>query len=151
MKRYFSGITAQQAPRPRSARQALESLPDTIQIALVMPHCTKLTQAFASRKISSSEMMLEGIEENRLARSHLITRPPPGRRGRAPPKGNGFSGADVSVVIAQRSTSAMRALYQFMKKLMPRLMVRNTAMISAIASMACPVWFSVVLAIDTMS
>ena len=51
----------------------------------------------------------------------------------------------------QRSTSAMRALYQFMNRLMPRLMVRNTSMMSAMASMACPVWFNVVLAIDTMS
>ena len=70
---------------------------------------------------------------------------------RAPPNGSGFSGADVSDVMAQRSTSAMRALYQFMNRLMPRLMVRNTAMMSAIASIAWPVWFSVVLAIDTMS
>src|SRR3979409_531257 len=51
----------------------------------------------------------------------------------------------------QRSTSAVRALYQFMKRLMPRLMVRNTSMMSAMASMAWPVWFSVVFAIDTMS
>ena len=123
----------------------------TVQIAFQKPHCTKLTHAFASRKISSSEMTDEVIDENRLARSHRIARPLPTLRGRDLPNGSGFSGASVNDVIDQRSTSAMRALYQFMNRLMPRLMVRNTSMISAMASMAWPVWFSVVLAIDTMS
>src|SRR5262249_12015806 len=47
----------------------------------------------------------------------------------------------------QRSTSAIRALYQFMN----RLMVRNTSMISAMPSIGWPVWLSVVLAMDTTS
>ena len=58
--------------------------------------------------------------------------------------------AEVSL-IAQRSNSAMRALYQFIEKLIERLMARNTAMISAMPSIACPVWLSVVLAIETIS
>ena len=57
----------------------------------------------------------------------------------------------MSATSCHRSTSAMRALYQFMNRLMPRLMVRNTSMMSAIASIACPVWFSVVLAMLTRS
>src|SRR6185437_14392305 len=69
MKRYFSGITAQQAPTPRAARQAAVSLPGTVQIASQMPHCTKLTAAFTSSASSSSVMTDEAIEENRLARS----------------------------------------------------------------------------------
>src|SRR5438309_1112051 len=97
MKRYFSGITAQQAPRPRSARQAAVSLPETVQIAFKKPHCTRLTQALPSRKIRSREMMDCGIDENRLARSHPITRLLAGRRDR--PIGSGFSGNDVSVVM----------------------------------------------------
>ncbi len=149
MKRYFSGMTAQQAPRPRIARQALVSLPGTIQTAFAMPHCTKLTQAFASRKISSSEMMPRGSTRTDWRAAIATTRAAQLRRGAA--GAGGKSGMSVIAVIAQRSTSAMRALYQFMKKLMPRLMVRNTAMISAIASIAWPVWFSVVLAIETMS
>src|SRR5467141_114547 len=136
MKRNFSGMTAQQAPSPRIARQALVSLPGRLQIAFQKPHCTRLTQAFASTRISNREMIVEGIDWNRLARSHRITRLPATLRDRDRPKGNGFSGASVTDVMDQRSTSAMRALYQFMKKLMPRLMVRNTAMMSAIASMA---------------
>src|SRR5436309_14879172 len=151
MKRYFSGMTAQQAPSPRIARQAPVWLSGTVQIAFKKAHCTKLTEAFASRNISSSEMTDEVIDENRLARSHRVARPLPIARGRDLPKGSGLSGASVKEVIDQRSTNAMRALYQFMNRLMPRLMVRNTAMISAMDSMAWPVWFSVVLAIDTMS
>src|SRR4051812_33063787 len=113
MKRYFSGITAQQAPIPRSARQAPVWLSGTVQIALTKAHCTKLMPAFASSRISSSEMMDEVIDGNRLARSHRIARPPPTARGRDLTRGSGFSGASVNDVIAQRSTSAMRALYQF--------------------------------------
>src|SRR4051794_6125306 len=151
MKRSFSGITAQQAPRPRTARQAVGLLSGTSQTAFQYPHCTRLTNAFASTEISSSETMLEVIDENRLARSQPMARPTKVLRDRDVPKGSGFPGACVTVVMDQRSTSAMRALYQFMNRLMPRLMVRNTSMISAMASMAWPVWFSVVLAIDTMS
>src|SRR2546429_9954059 len=150
MKRTYSGITAQQAPSPRIGRQALV-LPGTLQIAFQKPHCTRLTHAFASTRISNREMIVEGIDENRLARSHLITRLPVVPRCRDRPKGSGFSGASVTDVMDQRSTNAMRALYQFMKRLMPRLMVRKTAMISAMASMAWPAWFSVVFAIDAMS
>src|SRR5258708_29223888 len=73
MKRYFSGITAQQAPMPRAARHALVSLPGTVQTASQMPHCTKLTTIFASSANSSSVMTVEVIEENRLARSQRST------------------------------------------------------------------------------
>ena len=47
------------------------------------------------------KMMDEVIDENRLARSHRIARPPPTARGRALPRGSGFSGASVNDVIAQ--------------------------------------------------
>src|SRR5438045_706550 len=69
MKRYFSGITAQQAPTPRAARQAEVSLPGTLQTASQIPHCTKLATAFTSSASSSSVMTVEVIEGNRLARS----------------------------------------------------------------------------------
>src|SRR6266436_7117607 len=106
MKRNFSGITAQQAPSPRIARQAPVWLSGTLQIAFQKPHCSRLTHAFASRKISSREITVEGIEENRLARSHPITPPLP-LRERDRPTGSGFSGASAIEVIAQRSTSAI--------------------------------------------
>src|ERR1700704_890239 len=105
MNRYFSGMTAQQAPSPRIARQAPVWLLGNVQIAFQKPHCTKLTHAFASRKISSSEITVEGIDENRLARSHRIARLLPTLRGRDLPNGSGFSGASVNDVIDQRSTS----------------------------------------------
>src|ERR1700759_570320 len=127
MKRYFSGITAQQAPSPRAARQALESSAGAL-------HSTRVTTLLA-------------IDENRLARSQRTTRLPP-RGDRA---GVNVAVSVVVAVMTYRSTNAMRALYQFMNRLMDREMVRNTSMISAIASIACPVWFSVVLAIETMS
>ena len=47
--------------------------------------------------------------------------------------------------------SAMRLLYQFMIREIERLIVRYTAMMIAMPSIACPVWFRVVLAIDTRS
>ena len=82
MKRNFSGMTAQQAPSPRSARQALVSLPGTLHTAFQKPHCTKLTQAFASRKNSSKLMIAEGIDLNRFWRNHPTMRPPKVRRER---------------------------------------------------------------------
>ena len=45
----------------------------------------------------------------------------------------------------------MCLLYQFMNALIVRLMVRYTAMIMAMPSIAWPVWFSAVLASETMS
>ena len=80
-------------------------------------------------------MIVEAIDENRLARIQRVT-------GLASQRlwtravGRGLFGTSVSVVIAQRSVSAMRALNQFMNRLMLREMVRNTSMISAIASIA---------------
>src|SRR5580658_8322959 len=59
--------------------------------------------------------------------------------------------AAVDTDIDQRSTSAMCALYQFMNRLIDRLKPRYTAMMMAMPSIACPVWFSVVLAIETIS
>src|SRR5579871_5904232 len=101
MKRYFSGITAQQAPRPRAARQALESLAGVLQIASTMPHCTNETSAFTSSASDTSVTMLEVIEGNRLARSQRTTRLPP-RGDRA-----GLS-VDVSVVVVAVMASALR-------------------------------------------
>src|SRR3954465_7997552 len=99
MKRYFSGITAQQAPSPRSARQAFASFPETIQIAFQKPHCARLTPAFTSNKISSRLMIVWGIDENRLARSQAITRPLAVLRDRGRPNGSGFSGTSVIEVM----------------------------------------------------
>src|SRR6516162_4516422 len=77
MKRYFSGITAQQAPSPRAARQALESLAGVLQTASIRPHCTNDTSAFASTANSTTVTMLLVIDENRLARSQRTARLPP--------------------------------------------------------------------------
>src|SRR5260370_38687970 len=117
MKRSFSGMTAQQAPSPRTARQALVSLPGTLQTAFQKPHCARPTSAFASTKNNSSVTIDEEIDANRLARSQLMARPVIVLPDRL--KGSGFPGASVTEVMAQCSTSAMLALYQFMKKLMP--------------------------------
>src|SRR5579871_952866 len=77
MKRYFSGITAQQAPSPRAARQALESLAGVLQTASTMPHRTNDTSAFTSSASNTRVTMLEAIEENRFARSQRTNRLPP--------------------------------------------------------------------------
>src|SRR5882757_509889 len=98
MKRNFSGITAQQAPIPRIARQAPVWLSGTVQIAFQKPHCPRLTNAFASSKISSSETMVEGIDGNRLARNHPMARRLAVLRDRDRPNGSGFSGASVTAV-----------------------------------------------------
>src|SRR3974377_1752687 len=85
MKRIFSGITAQQAPTPRIARHALVLLPGTLQIASHIPHCTRLNSIFASRKISTSEMTDEKIDENRFSRTQRSRRRavPRSERGRS--------------------------------------------------------------------
>jgi len=80
-------------------------------------------------------MIDEAIDENKLARSQRSARPPTLRFERDG-RERGLCGALVTDAMNQRSTSARRALYQFMNRLMPRLMVRNTSMISAIDSMA---------------
>ena len=104
----------------------------------------------SARWVNGEKLYVEVIDENRLARiqrsAGLASQPV---RTRA--VGRGVFGMSASVAIPQRSVSAMRALYQFMNRLMLREMVRNTNMISAIASIACPVWFSVVFATETMS
>src|SRR5580692_9220728 len=99
MKRNFSGITAQQAPSPRIARQAPVWSPGTVQIAFQNPHCTRLMSALASTKISKSEMTVEVIDANRLARSHPMMRPAKVLRycGRA--RGSRFFGVSVIVVM----------------------------------------------------
>src|SRR5215475_2470803 len=110
----------------------------------------RFTIAFPSTTARIKVVIVEAIEENRLARIQRVTgfasQPV---RTRA--VGRGLFGTSISVAIAQRSVSAMRALYQFMNRLMLSEMVRNTSMISAIASIAWPVWFSVVFATETMS
>src|SRR5689334_17670400 len=99
MKRYFSGITAQQAPSPRIDRQAPVWSPGTDQTAFQKPHCTRLSRALPSKAIRSSEMTLDVIEANRLARSQRMTRPPGIWRDRALLNGSGFCGAsDIDVM-----------------------------------------------------
>src|SRR5215475_376124 len=100
MKRYFSGITAQQAPSPRAARQALVSLPGTVQTASQMPHAMKVMTNSTRTAISSNEMMVEEIDENRLARSQRRTGlwAPQPTGGRV--TGRGACGASVAVTIA---------------------------------------------------
>src|SRR5882757_4720513 len=100
MKRSFSGMTAQQAPSPRSARQALVSLPGTLHTAFQRPHCTKLTHAFTSTKISSRLTIVEGIELNRFWRSHPTRGPPNVRRDRGRLIGSGSCGVGVTDAIA---------------------------------------------------
>src|SRR4029453_6274634 len=99
MKRSFSGITAQQAPRPRTARQAAVLLASgTLQTALSHPHCTRLISPLPSTSRSSSVMMVEGMVANRFVRSHAMTSPAAVRftRGRA----RGLSGISDMTVIA---------------------------------------------------
>src|SRR5215469_11561467 len=74
MKRYFSGMTAQQAPRPRAARQALELPAGAHQTASRMPQVTSEISAFTSSAESTSVVRLDDIDENRLARSHRHAR-----------------------------------------------------------------------------
>src|SRR5580700_10457228 len=135
MKRYFSGMTAQQAPIPWAARQAVVSLPGTLHTALRRPHWTRFRSAFASTAPRISVVIVEPIDANRLARIQRVTGLA-SQPVRTRVVGRGLLGTSVSVVIAHRSVSAMRALYQFMNRLMLSEMVRNTSMISAIASIA---------------
>src|SRR5437879_11502386 len=95
MKRYFSGITAQQAPSPRIDRQAAVWSPGRDQIAFQKPHCTRLTSALPSSAMSSSEMIEDVTEANRLARSQRTTRLPGTLRDRALLNGSGLCGASV--------------------------------------------------------
>src|ERR1700760_3868233 len=119
MKRYFSGITAQQAPMPCAARQVLVSLPGTVQTALRMPQATRFTIALPSTTARISVVIVDPTDENRLVRiqrsAGLAFQP---LRTRA--VGRGLFGTSVKGAIAQRSVSAMRALYQFMNRLMLR-------------------------------
>src|SRR6195256_4772909 len=71
-----------------------------IQIAFVIPHCTRLKSALPSTRISSRDMMDEGIEANRLTRSHAMMWPAIVLRIRGRSRGSGFSGADVSDVMS---------------------------------------------------
>src|SRR6267378_475182 len=99
MKRYFSGITAQQAPSPRIDRHAAVWSPGRDQIAFQKPHCTRLSSALPSSAISSSEMIEDVTEANKSARSQRITRRPGTLRDRAPLNGRGFCGAsDIDVM-----------------------------------------------------
>src|SRR5260370_35546638 len=100
MKRSFSGMTAQQAPSPRTARQALVSLPGTLQTAFKKPHCARPTNAFASTKNNSSVTIDEEIDANRLARSQPMVRPTMVLPDRDRPKGSGFPGASVPEAMA---------------------------------------------------
>src|ERR1700743_1509940 len=118
VKRYFSGMTAQQAPMPRAARQALVSLPGAVHTALRMPHVTRLTMAFPSTTARITVVIVDVIEGNRLARIQRVTGLA-SQPVRTRAVGRGLFGTSVRTVIAQRSVSAMRALYQFMNRLMP--------------------------------
>src|SRR5437879_6073673 len=70
------------------------------QIAFAMPHCTRPKSALPSTRISSSDMMDDEIEANRLARSHAMVRPAIVLRIRGRSRGSGFSGSDVSDVMS---------------------------------------------------
>ena len=97
MKRSFSGMTAQQAPSPRTARQAAVLLGSgTLQTALSQPHSTRLIRPLPSTRMSSSETMVEGMVGNRLVRSQRMTRPTKVRCTR----GRGRSGMSDMTVIA---------------------------------------------------
>src|SRR3954452_14325906 len=101
MKRYFSGMIAQHAPTPRTARQALESFAGTSQTALAMPHCTKLKMAFASTASKMTETMPFGIDENKLVRSQRSTGLPICGR-RAARGASGISAIAVMSALHQR-------------------------------------------------
>src|ERR1700752_4765084 len=97
MKRSFSGMTAQQAPSPRTARQAAGLLASgTLQTALSHPHCTRLHNPLPSRSSSSSVMMVEGMVANKLARIQTMAAP----TGVRCTRGRGVSGMSDMTVIA---------------------------------------------------
>src|SRR5690242_4050440 len=76
MKRIFSGITAQHAPMPRTARQALVLvLSGTLQTASQIPHCARLNSIFVNRNTSTSVTTEEKIDANRFSRSQRNARP----------------------------------------------------------------------------
>src|SRR6185436_5980147 len=106
MKRYFSGITAQQAPSPRIDRQAPVWSPGTDQIAFQRPHCTRLSRALPNSATRSREITEDVIEAKRFARSQRMTRPPGTLRDRALLNGSGFCGAseidDMGSALHQR-------------------------------------------------
>src|SRR5512140_21568 len=104
MKRYFSGITAQQAPSPRTARQALESLAGTSQTAFAIPHCVKPTSAFTSTAPITSVMMLFDIDENKLARSQ---------------RSAGLPACGRRAARGTSATSVMSALHQLDARIVP--------------------------------
>src|ERR671918_116551 len=81
--------------------------------------------------------------ENRLCLSQASTPTSVTGGARLLPVVRGAVSACISA-IAQRSTSAMRRLYQFMKAEVSRLRVRYTAMVMAITSTAWPVWLSTI-------
>src|ERR1700731_3640227 len=100
MKRYFSGITAQQAPMPRAARQALVSLPGTVQTAFRTPHATRFRSAFASTAPRISVVIVEPIDANRLARIQRVTGLASQRECTRAAVGRGLFGTSVRTVIA---------------------------------------------------
>src|SRR5690606_24081291 len=75
------------------------------------------------------------------------------RRGEQIAPGPGqHGGGSLGYAHGQRSARATGRLYQFIKAAITRLMVRYTAMVTAITSTAWPVWFSTVPAnTDTRS
>ena len=92
-------MTAQQAPSPRTARQAAVLFASgTLQTALSQPHCTRLIRPLPSTSRSSSETMVEGMVANRLVRSQTMTRPTNVRCSAA--AAGGLSGMSVMTVIA---------------------------------------------------
>ena len=100
------------------------------------------TTCHSSQRHSSVSSVLYQVE-NRLCLSQP-TRPISLTGGaRLWPVVRGAASAWTSA-IAQRSTSAMRRLYQFMNAEVSRLRVRYTAMVIAITSTAWPVWLSTI-------
>src|SRR5919197_528301 len=99
MKRYFSGITAQQAPIPRIDRQGPVWSPGRDQIAFTKPHCTRLSSALPSSTLRITVMSDDVTEPNRLARSQRTTVPPGVLPARELSKGSGSCGtSDIDVM-----------------------------------------------------
>ncbi len=134
-------MKAQQAP-PTEARHSCALA--AVKLALMKAHSTSAGTDINRNHASSTVIRMFSGEENRRERSHA----------HAPTwvLGGGSPSLGICVVCSyQRSTSAMRLLYQFMKIEIDRLTVRYAPMMMRMPSMACPVWFSVVLTTDTMS
>ena len=142
-------MKAQQAPTTWSGLDRQTSRLSPVQTASMNAHCTSDGRNVTiSASMATVTAALSG-EENRCVR----TQP-----GRPPRAGGGGSGGrkslrtktvsvsmrrTVMVVLPQRSTKATRALNQFIRAAVARLMIRYTVMVMPITSMARPEMLSV--------